>query len=106
MEEWLERAEALKDRVVARLPPLPAPLERAFARVQDLTARFIAWLQPIVVSVLLVFVYVVGLGVTWLWCSLFRRDRLRVAAAVETDGSFWRDAEGYDPDPNRLHKQI
>ncbi len=103
---FLERAEAVKDRITARLPPVPEPVQRVLDRIQDLTARLIAWAQPIVVTVLLVFVYILGIGATWLWCQLFQRERLRVAAAVETDGSFWRDASGYEPDPVRLHKQI
>ncbi len=89
-----------------QLPALPAPLERALERVQDWTARLIAFLQPIVVAVLLFFVYVLGVGLTRLGCVLFFRRVLKLDAAVESGGSFWRDAEGYEPDPVRLHKQI
>lgn len=88
------------------LPPLPAPIERAVARVQDWTARVIAFFQPIVVSVLLFFVYFLGVGVTKLVCLIGYRRILRIDEAVESNGSFWRDAEGYGPDPARLHKQL
>ena len=98
-----ERAVAIKDAVVARLP---APIDRFFERVQDLTARLIAFLQPIVVAVLLFLVYIVGVGLTRLVCALFYRHALAVDQALETEGSFWREAEGYGPDPVRLHKQI
>jgi hypothetical protein len=89
-----------------RLPALPEPVERFFARVQDLTARVIAFCQPIVVAVLLFLVYVFGVGLTRLVCAVFYRRVLRVDEAVEVDGSFWRDAQGYTPDPVRLRKQI
>lgn len=88
------------------LPALPAPLERALARVQDWTARLIAFLQPIVVSILLLFVYVVGVGMTRLVCALFYRGALKLDRAADSEGSYWREAEGYGPDPIRLHKQI
>lgn len=89
-----------------QMPALPAPVERALERVQDWTARLIAFLQPIVVAVLLFVVYVLGVGLTRLGCVLFFRRVLKLDAAVESDGSFWRDAEGYEPDPVRLHKQF
>lgn len=88
------------------LPALPAPLERAFRRVQDVTGRAIAFFQPIVVSVLLVFVYLVGVGLTWLVCAVFYRRMLQLDGGFEASGSYWRDAEGYGPDQERLHKQI
>lgn len=106
LARWLERAIELKDAVVARLPPMPPWLERVVERVQEGTARLVAFLQPIVVTVLLAVVYVVGVGLTRLVCEVFHRHALRVDQALETNGSFWREAEGYGPDPVRLHKQI
>ncbi len=89
-----------------RLPAMPAWLERAIGRVQEWTARLIAFLQPIVVSVLLFIVYLLGVGLTRLGCMLFARRVLAIDQATEANGSFWRDVEGYDPDPVRLHKQM
>ncbi len=88
-----------------QLPSLPAPIERLFERAQDLTARAIAAVQPVVVSALLFVIYVVGVGLTKLVCALFWRDALRIDQAVETDGSFWRPARGYELDRERLRKQ-
>ncbi|MBM4390936.1 MAG: hypothetical protein FJ090_07415 [Deltaproteobacteria bacterium] len=84
---------------------LPAPVERFFERAQEVTARVIAAVQPVVVSVFLFVIYVVGVGLTKLGCMLFRRDVLHLDQAVETDGSFWRPAQGYELDPQRLRKQ-
>lgn len=88
------------------LPALPAPLERAFARVQEVTARVIAFCQPIVVSVLLFLIYVFGVGATRLWCMVAHRRALQLGAVAAVDGSYWQKAEGYSPDLERLHKQI
>lgn len=88
-----------------RLPELPPVLERAWGRVQDATNRVIAFFQPIVVTALLVIVYYVGVGLTRLVCAMFYRRVLRLDDATEDQPSYWRAAEGYDPDPVRLHKQ-
>lgn len=85
---------------------LPAPVERAFGWAQDVTARVIAAVQPVVVRVLLFVVYVIGVGLTRAVCALFYRSYLRIDDAKETDGSFWREAEGYNLDRDRLRKQI
>lgn len=86
-------------------PSLPAWAERAWARIQDWTDRVIGFFQPIVVKILLVLVYWIGVGSTRLICMLFYRSALRLDNAEESNGSFWREAEGYTPDPVALHKQ-
>lgn len=98
--EWgKERGESAWDRVRDRAGP---PLERAWAATERVTAV----VQPVVVRFLLVIVYVVGVGLTRLFAAVFARRQIAVDEAVETNGSFWRDAEGYEPDPVRLRKQL
>jgi hypothetical protein len=96
--------ERARDRISAF--ELPAPLQRVVDRVRRATDRVISFLQPIVVSVLLFFVYVIGIGLTRLVCAIGHRHVLKIDEAVESNGSFWRDAQGYEPDPVRLHKQL
>ena len=96
--------ERARDRVASI--ELPAPVQRAVDSVRRTTDRIIHFLQPIVVTVLLFFVYVVGIGLTRLVCAIAYRHVLRIDEAVETNGSFWRNAEGYGPDRDRLHKQL
>lgn len=89
---------------------LPAPVERAWEwaseRGENLSRRVAAVVQPVVVKVLLVVVYTLGMSLTWLVARVFYRKMLAVDDAVEKGGSFWREADGYGLDPERLHRQF
>jgi len=62
--------------------------------------------QQVVVTTLLFFVYLVGVGATRLAAVVFARRFLKLYTADSTLESYWIEAEGYNPDPDNLLKQI
>ena len=52
-------------------------------------------IQKILITVLLIVIYFIGFGITYLCALIFKRDLL---FDVRTGDSFWRKAKGYEPD--------
>ena len=59
-------------------------------------------IQKILVTVLLIIVYFVGLGITYLCALIFKRGLL---FDMRTGDSFWRKAKGYEPDTEDCLRQ-
>ncbi len=76
-----------------------------FERFRDRSQALGQGVQQVVVTVLLVLVYLVGLGVTRVLATVFYRKGLQRFVAGDQP-SYWVDAEGYESDPTRLLKQF
>lgn len=72
-------------------------------RLRALLGRFIAFVQRVVVTLCLFFVYFLGMGITALLVRVFNRSLLRQSPA-DAD-SWWVEAEGYQPDPDTAARQ-
>ncbi len=59
--------------------------------------------QSWVMFVLLLFLYVVGFGITYLFTVVF--DRRLLKPNPTKDGTFWSDARGYEPDMDDALRQ-
>lgn len=85
---------------------LPAPVARVVDRVQRVAERLGMALQKVVLNVLLTLIYVVGVGLTRLMAMVVARPLLRLYEGPTDAPSYWKDAEGYTPDREGLHKQF
>ena len=62
--------------------------------------------QQVVVTALLFFVYLIGVGLTKLSAAVFARGYLKLYSTDLGQESLWLEADGYDLDPDKLLKQI
>ena len=85
---------------------LPLPVARFVDRVQRLSERVGMALQKSVLNVLLTLIYVVGVGLTRLFAMAFARSHLTLYEGPSAAPSYWKDAVGYTPDREGLHKQF
>lgn len=83
---------------------LPAPIARLGDRIYQLSARVGTAVQTTVLTVLLFSLYVLGMGATRLFASMFGRRYLALYSS-EPAPSYWQDAEGYTVDRVRLEKE-
>lgn len=69
--------------------------------------RFLQWyiktVQKILITLLLTILYGVGFGVTLIFALIFQRRLL--AGRGGKAGTFWVEAEGYQPDPDDSIRQ-
>jgi hypothetical protein len=78
-------------------------LAALFRRLRALTLVVIRVVQRVVMAVSLFFVYFLGIGASRLLAMVFQ-PRLTRWDPPDQD-SYWIEAEGYDPDPERsLHQ--
>ncbi len=80
-------------------------LSLAFERFKEGSRALGRRVQQVVVTVLLVGLYVVGLGATRVLATVFFRRGLGLYAS-EDRPTYWLDAEGYDGDRDQLLKQF
>ena len=67
-----------------------------FATLRRLLRTLVTAVQGVVLAVSLVFLYFVGIGVTWVLVHLFQRRTLqRDPPGLDT---YWKPAEGYGAD--------
>ena len=62
--------------------------------------------QHVVVSTILFFVYFLGLGLTRLIASVCARKFLTLYKVDPDSETCWIDAQGYEPDPQKLLRQM
>jgi len=61
--------------------------------------------QQVVVTVLLFLLYTIGFGITRVSASVFGRRHLKLYDSPLKEDSYWRDAEGYEPEMEQLLRQ-
>jgi len=83
---------------------LPAPIARLGDRIYDVSARIGTAVQSTVLTVLLVTLYVIGMGLTRLFATIFGRRFLTLYDSAEAE-SYWKDAEGYSIERVQLEKE-
>ncbi|MDD5730483.1 MAG: hypothetical protein PHN57_05095 [Candidatus Omnitrophica bacterium] len=57
--------------------------------------KFVGVIQKILIKVLLFFVYILGFGITLILIFIFKRGLL--SRGVDSGGSYWSEAKGYEP---------
>jgi len=85
---------------------IPDAVQRAWERFRFRSRKVGAAVQTVVVTVLLFFVYVLGLGLTRLVASVFARRHLAPFGPGDARESYWLPAEGYDASETNLGKQV
>lgn|GEM_PF-3379702 len=83
---------------------LPAPIARLGDRIYRVSARVGIAVQDAVLKVLLVNLYVLGMGLTRVFAVVFGRRYLRLYDSTPAE-TYWRDAEGYHADRTSLEKE-
>jgi len=84
---------------------LPPAVLLAFERFKWRSRQLGRGVQGVVVTVLLLLLYVFGLGLTRLLASMFFRSHLEMMDGPALD-SYWLDVEGYTSDPDQLLTQF
>ena len=84
---------------------IPEPIAEAFERFKLRSQELGRRVQQVVVTALLFALYFLGFGLTRALVTIFGRRYLRLYHAPLEGDSYWRDAEGYDADPERLLRQ-
>lgn len=81
-------------------------LRRLFERLKRIQRPLILIVQRVILQSSLFFLYYLGFGLSRAFMTVFARRTLyhrpRFRPSRET---YWREAEGYDLDPNRLIRQ-
>ena len=72
-------------------------------KLRTLLRAVIQKVQSGLMFVLLLVLYLVGFGITYLFAALFSRRLLK--PALPTERSFWANAEGYRPDKDDALRQ-
>lgn len=85
---------------------LPEPIARFVDRARQTAERVGMAVQRVVLNVLLTLLYLVGVGLTKLMAMVAARPMLRLYDGPDGAPSYWKDAEGYGPDRDALHKQF
>lgn len=81
-------------------------VKRVFERLKWRLKRTGEAVQSAAVKVLLVFLYVIGFGITKLVALVFARRYLELYDQGPSRDSYWKKAEGYEPDGKDLLKQV
>lgn len=85
---------------------MTAWFQRALEGFKNGSFRFGRAVQRWIVTVLLLVLYIVGMGLTKLLCVLFFRDHLKMYRTDRSAQSFWKDVEPYTPDAETLRRQF
>lgn len=59
--------------------------------------------QKILVTIFLTILYIIGFGATFIFICIFKRNFL--FRNCKNDSTFWREATGYEPDPDGSLRQ-
>lgn len=71
--------------------------------IKKINMKVIWVVQKVLIRVLLVFTYYIGFGITYVIVLLFKRKLL--GGYNKNQDSFWKDAEGYNPDMGECLRQ-
>ena len=85
---------------------LPAPIERLYERIKQVSTTVGRAVQRAVLSVLLFLLYYIGFGLTRLTAMAFARRYLKMFEGPSDAETYWLDAEGYKPDDRELDVQF
>ena len=85
---------------------MQAWFQRAFERFKAGSIRFGLAVQRVAVTILLTLLYIFGIGATKVLSVLFFRKHLGLYKTDKSAESFWKDAEGCDPDLESLKRQF
>ncbi|MSP56297.1 MAG: hypothetical protein EXR69_11950 [Myxococcales bacterium] len=96
--------ERVLDRV--RSIELPRPVLRLVERIQMWSERVGIAIQRVVLTVMLTLIYTIGVGLTRLYARMVSRQHLGLYEGPNAAATYWKDAEGYTPDREQLHKQF